>query len=227
MMAVVILGALVSATALVVHDSSRTAQAQTASSDTGPTLASYFSAFRRAATAADQIPAAYQLEMQTIDANLAPDFADTRAAAASNGEEAYIVPVAGGACVINANENFCADVQHLPGANAVDICSPNLPLGQIEIEWVVPDGSANVRLAASDGTVTRFAPGFDVYITKVNTNGPLPVTIQWDDANGQHHSVRTAVPADAATQTCATPATGSSGGSGSSSGPAVNALVGP
>jgi hypothetical protein len=63
-----------------------------------------------------------------------PDVAGARKVAASDGQAAYLVPANGGACVINANAALCAQAADLPGTDGVDLCSPTLPKGQIEME---------------------------------------------------------------------------------------------
>jgi hypothetical protein len=62
----------------------------------------------------------------------------------------------------------------LPGADGVDLCSPTLPKGRIEIEWLLPDGAPKVALGMTDGAAISFAPGFNLYIARLPINRPLP-----------------------------------------------------
>ena len=139
-----------------------------------------------------------------IYASARPNVADSRRVKASDGQVAYLVPANRGACVINANEAFCSQAASLPGADALDLCSPTLPKGRIEIEWLLPDRATKVALGMTDGTARSFAPGFNVYITRLPINRPLPKTIQWD-AGGLHHAVSAGVPSGVQSLGCMRP----------------------
>ncbi len=170
-----------------------------------PTVAAELSVFRRAQTRADALPTAYRAELRQAYASVRPDVANARRVKASDGQAAYLVPANGGACVINVNEAFCSQAASLPGADAVDLCSPRLPKGQIEIEWLLPDRATKVALGMTSGATRRFATSFNVYIARLPVNRPLPKTIEWDDARGAHHSVSAGVPGDAQHQGCIHP----------------------
>ena len=167
-------------------------------------VASQLSVFRRPHTSADGVPATFREELQQIVAGERPDFAQARRVNASDGQVAYLVPTKAGVCVINTNEELCPPAASLAGADTVDLCSPQLPLGRIEIEWLLPDGATGVALGMANGTATRLASGYNVYITRVAINGSLPNTIEWY-AGGQHHSVSAGVPGDAQSERCAHP----------------------
>lgn len=175
-----------------------------ASPPVDPAVALQLSVFSRPQIKADMLPAAFRGELQQVYGNERPDFADARQVKASDGQTAYLVPTKAGVCVINTNEMFCSLAASLPGAAAVDLCSPALPPGQLEMEWLLPDGATNVAVGMATGATTRFAPGHNVYIARLPISGPLPQTIEWD-AGGQHHSVSAGVPSDAHSQTCAHP----------------------
>lgn len=169
-----------------------------------PTVASQLSVFSRPQTSADALPAAFRGELQQAYAGEQPAVGDARRVKASDGQTTYLVPTKGGACVINTNESLCSPAATLPGAATVDLCSPTLPQGQLEIEWLLPDGATHVALSNANGTATRFAPSYNVYIARLPLSGPQPQTIEWD-AEGQHHSASAGVPSDAQSQTCAHP----------------------
>jgi hypothetical protein len=172
-----------------------------------PAVASQLSVFDRPATAADTLPSGFGAQLKQQYADASPDLADSRAVTANDGQTAYLVPTGEGVCVINANEEFCTPAVALPGAAVADLCSPTLAPGQLELEWVLPDGATNVALGMSDGARTGFAPGHNVYIARLPlaASSPMPETIQWDDAKGQHHSVATPIPRGAARQSCTHP----------------------
>lgn len=175
-----------------------------ASPTVDPAVASQLSVFGRAQTSADALPAAFRATLQQAFGWAGPDVGDARQVKASDGQAAYLVPANGGACVINTNEALCSPATSLPGADTVDLCSPRLPQGQIEMEWLLPDGATNVAVGMANGAATSFAPGFNVYIARVPISGPQPKTIEWD-TGGQHHSVSAAVPSDVQSENCVHP----------------------
>lgn len=178
---------------------------QPASPPTQPAVASQLAVFTRAPTSADALPAADRTYLRQEHRSAHPDATDARQVSASDGQKAYLVPASNGVCVINTNEAFCSPSTSWPGVDAIDLCSPRLPLGQIEIEWLLPDGATNVTLSASSTTVKTFAPGFNVYIARLAVHRPLPSSIQWDSPGGQHHSVNAGIPPNAQTESCAHP----------------------
>jgi hypothetical protein len=169
-----------------------------------PAVAAQLSVFKRAHTTADALPAAFAAALRQSFAGERPDVADARRVRASDGQAAYLVPSSGGVCVINANEAFCTPAASLPGAQVADLCSPTLPKGQLEIEWLLPDGTSNVAVGMANGTTTRFAPGLNVYIARFPIKGPVPRTVEWN-AGQHHHSSSTPVPSDVHSQKCAHP----------------------
>jgi hypothetical protein len=185
-----------------------------------PAVASQFSVFSHAQTSTDTMPARFSAMLQGGYGSAAPNVTDARRVTADDGQTAYLTPAEGGtgACVINTNEALCAPPNYLPGAATVDLCSPTLPAGELELEWLLPDGAKNVVLGMSNGAATPFASGYNVYIARLplDTQSPVPSTIQWDDSAGQHHSVKSPVPSDAQTESCMHP--GDPGSSAPSSG---------
>lgn len=164
--------------------------------------------FDRPQTSADVVPAAFGQQLQSEYASIGPAVANARRVTANDGQTAYLMPAqGGGVCFINTNESLCASSDHSAGAAAVDLCSPTLPLGQLEIEWLLPDGATNVALGMSNGTSTGFASGFNIYIARLplNTQSPVPSTINWDSPGGQRSSVKAPIPSDAQTQSCMHP----------------------
>jgi hypothetical protein len=191
----------------VALSSSASSQPAPASPTVDPAAASQLSVFDSAQTSADALPAPFGAQLQNGYADAAPSVADSRQVTADDGQTAYLVPDQGGACVVNTNEAFCTPSARLPGAAVVDLCSPSLPLGQLELEWLLPDGATNVALGMSNDATTRFAPGYNVYIARLplNSSSPLPTTIEWDDSGGQHHSVNTPIPPGTQSQSCMHP----------------------
>ena len=170
-----------------------------------PAVASQLSVFTRAPTSADALPAADRTYLRQEHGSAHPDVTDARRVQASDGQSAYLIPATDGVCAINANEAFCSSSTSWPGEDVVDLCSPKLPLGQIEIEWLLPDGATNVALRTASTTVRRFAPGFNIYIARLPIHRLLPTSIQWDGPGGQHHSVDAGIPPDAQSERCAHP----------------------
>lgn len=172
-----------------------------------PQIAAELSVFSRPANGTDALPPAESAALAQEFSSESPDASNARTVTASNGLAVHLVPATTGLCVINTNEQFCTPTaQHLPGAAAVDLCSPTLPAGQLELEWLLPDGATNVRLGMSDQTAQAFGSGYNVYIVRLpfSTSSATPTTIQWQDRAGQAHSVPTPIPSWAIGQSCAT-----------------------
>lgn len=169
-----------------------------------PAVAAQLSVFRRARKSADTLPAAFRAELPSVFGGARPDAADARRVTASDGQNAYLMPTSGGVCAINTNEAFCSSATTLPGASVADLCSPTLPKGQLEIEWLLPDSARNVTVELANGTTRSFAPGLNVYIARFPISGPVPKTIAWD-VGGQHHTGSTSVPGDVQSEKCMHP----------------------
>ncbi len=191
-----------------------------------PAVASQLSVFKRARTRTDALPASFSVQLRATYRSVRPDLANARRVTASNGQIAYLVPARRGlvslpgrpaqpgVCVINANEMFCVASSSLAGDAAVDLCSPTVPLGQLELEWLLPDRATAVALGMSDGSKTSYRSGFNVYIARLplNRSRPIPKTIEWIDSHSQHHSVSTPIPSGAQNQGCMHPNGRTSGG---------------
>jgi len=170
-----------------------------------PAVVSLLSVFARARTSADTLPSSLTGAPLSGYPSAGLDVADARHVTASDGQTAFLIPSRGGVCVINTNEAFCTTPVRLPGAAVADLCSPTLPAGKFEIEWLLPDRATHVALGMTDGTTARFPAGFNVYIARLPLKRPLPATIDWDDATGAHHSVTTPIPTNSPIQGCAHP----------------------
>lgn len=175
------------------------------SATVNPVVASQFSALRRAPTSSDVMPTGFQRALQGQFPQVGSNVAQARRVRASDGQAAYLVPANGSACVINTNEAFCAPPAIVSGgaALALDLCSPSLPKGQIEMEWLLPDGADNVAVRLANGARNVLPSGVNVYITRFAINGSLPKTIEWN-ASGQHAAV-TGIPSDVKSMKCAHP----------------------
>lgn len=174
-----------------------------ASSGVDPAVAAQLSVFRHAPSSGDALPAGFRAVLQQGYGYAGPNIADARHVKASSGQTAYLVPANGGMCVVNTNEALCAPDASLPGADSVDLCSPTLPKGEIEMEWLVPDGATNVSVRMTDHSSSSFANGFNVYIARFPTR-KVPNAIEWD-SGGQHHSVGAGLPSDASSESCLHP----------------------
>jgi hypothetical protein len=169
-----------------------------------PAVAAQLSVFRRARMSADTLPSAFRAELPSVFGGARPDAADARRVTASDRQNAYLMPTSGGVCVINANEAFCSSATTLPGASVADLCSPTLPEGQLEIEWLLPDRARNVTVGLANGTARNFAADLNVYIARFPISGPVPKTIAWD-LRGHHYTESTSVPRDVQGEKCAHP----------------------
>jgi hypothetical protein len=178
-----------------------------------PAVAAQLSVFRRAPRSADALPTGFRRLLQSEYASEHPDYADSRRVKASDGQTAYLVPSRAGACVVNTNEAFCVPAANIAGPNAVDLCSPTLPSGQIEIEWLLPDRATHVALAPLHGPSVWLRAGFNVYIVHLPIGGPLPATIHWHDAQGRPQQTSASIPPGAQTVRCAHPPTTPTGSS--------------
>lgn len=202
---------------------------------TDPSVGLQLGVFDRAQTSSDVLPARFAAELQGDFASVKPDVADSREVTADNGQPAYLVPAPDGACAINTSTSFCFSAGELSGADQVgavevDLCSPALPVGQLQVEWVLPDGATNVEVGMTNGTPTAFRSGYNVYIARLpfSASSPLPTTLEWD-LGGQHHSGGIPLPPDVRSETCAQHANSTggepTGAAASPSSPGVVATV--
>lgn len=151
-----------------------------------PTIASRFSVLTAAPKAGDILPAGYRAELSNYR-TLGPEPGGARRVTASDGQTAYLVPARHGACALTSSAPICAPAGHLAGAYAMDLCSPTLPAGEIELQWLLPDGATNVTVRLPDGVLSLQPSGYNVYITYLKT-ATVPQAINWIQ-NGQHNSV--------------------------------------
>jgi hypothetical protein len=164
------------------------------------------SAFQRASTSTDVMPADFKSRLANTDPQFGPNVSDARHVTASNGDDAYLVPATGGLCAASANEAFCASDATIAsgGAVTVDLCSPTLPKGQVELAWLLPDGTSNVVIDKADGTHVAVSSKSSIYIERFSTTGSVPKTIEWDTSSG-HHTASSQVPDDDQTSDCVHP----------------------
>ncbi len=172
-----------------------------------PQLVSQLSVFRRAARAADVMPNGLQQWLGSTVPQFAPDTAQSRHVIASDGENAFLTPGTNAICVAGTGSvgSFCASTSAFAAGQAatVDLCSPELPKGQIQIEWMLPDTATNVAVVLSDGTAIKL-PAANVFIKRFPISGALPHTIAWD-SSGSRHAVSAGVPADVKRMDCVHP----------------------
>jgi hypothetical protein len=152
-----------------------------------PRVAVDFSVLTSPPTAGDALPSADKAALSLYRAER-PDVSGARRVTLSNGQVGYLVPTDGGACAVSAFAPICAPAALLPAAFSLDLCSPTLPAGRIEIQWLLPDGATDVNVLMTNGTVVRFASGYNIYLATIRNRGSSPRSINWDQA-GHHHSV--------------------------------------
>jgi hypothetical protein len=174
-----------------------TASAQSASADSP--------AFRRAASANDTPPANIKSNLQYSFGQFGPNVDQARRTTASNGDAAYLVPATGGLCAASANDTLCGTQAQIASGSAVtvDLCSPGLPKGQIEVQWLLPEAASGVSLGMTDGSHFSVRSS-SLYIERFVAGGNLPKSIEWD-LNGKHYVVSSDVPPDAQTSDCVHP----------------------
>lgn len=197
-------GAAGAAISLSSSDSDPALQSVAVNQAVNATVRSQLSVFNRAAVASDTLPATFAWALQHGYGSAGPNVAAARRVSASNGQSAYLVPANQGVCAVSTNEALCAQAASLGGADSVDLCSPTLPIGQIEIQWLLPDGAQNVAVRKADGSASAFPPGYNVYIARFPTSGSPPTTLEWD-AGGRPYAVDAAVPPDVQSEKCVHP----------------------
>jgi hypothetical protein len=168
------------------------------------TVKSRLSVLNRAAATTDTLPAGFRWTLEHSYGFAGPNVAAARRVTASDGRSAYLVPANGGVCAVSTNEALCSPAASLAGADAVDLCSPTLPNGQMEIAWLLPDGAQNVAVRKADGSATAVASGYNFYIARFPTSGSPPATLEWD-AGGHRYTVDTGIPRDVQGEKCAHP----------------------
>jgi hypothetical protein len=183
------------AIALSTSDTDPALQTAQATGAIGPAVSSQLSVLSRSATGTDALPAGEQGVLQRNFGFVGPNVAGARRVTASDGQPAYLVPTNDGVCAVDTSGVLCSRTTAFAGSDSVDLCSPNLAKGQIEIQWLLPDGANNVSIQHVDGSTSSFASGSNVYIARFATTSPRPATIQWD-LSGEHHSIDAGVPSD-------------------------------
>jgi hypothetical protein len=158
-----------------------------------PSINSAFPVLGQPASGADALPTAYAAQLTSVYQAVGPNIEASRKVTANDGQAAYLVPSSGGLCVINSGESFCTTTAQAAGVAVAHLCSPTLPVGQSEIEWLLPEGATNVSLVMSSGAPERFASGFNVYIAMVSSTD-LPQSITWDSASGQAQTSPAPIP---------------------------------
>lgn len=130
-----------------------------------------------------------------------------RAIQASNHTRAYLVPARRGLCVVtnSAIGSFCSPAGHTAGVGTVDLCSPTLPAGKLEMAWLLPDHVSDVTVNTTADIRIPFPIAYNLYIADFATTSPLPASVQWTDPAGHTHSTPAPIPPGAASQRCAHP----------------------
>jgi hypothetical protein len=203
-----------------------TAPAVTPVGTVAPSIAGLVSVFDQPATPGD-IPTSATVTMSGLEGLASVGYAPAAAAnpalaklalVTPQGASIYVVPTAGGVCVLDSSgvvTATCATTDQITAGEALagTTCSPSLPNGQIEVAGVVPTGAQNPIVTLSNGTTQPLSVKNNVFVIRTAQLAPLPTTIQWATANGTKVSASVPLPADTATQQCDTtvPSSGPSG----------------
>jgi hypothetical protein len=170
-------------------------------------LTAALSVFRRPATSADALPPTLQGGLDSLQVGATGAFA-RRAFVTSNGTAVYLVPSENGVCLVDSSlsEDGCFSIAEVLGAGAAesDDCSSTFPNGNtIEIAGIVPDGAEDPTVVLTDETKRPLKVEGNAYLERFARNAPLPSRIDWNSSSGPV-SVSANVPADVATEDCAT-----------------------
>jgi hypothetical protein len=95
------------------------------------------------------------------------------------------------------------------GANALQgleavTCSPFLTSDNAAIYGLVADGVREVMLNRSDGTSVSVPVQDNFLLVVVDRHAPLVESMTWRDADGRRFTIRSPLPADAASDHCVT-----------------------
>lgn len=178
-------------------------------------LTSSLAVFRRGAEDTDALPPRLQ---SMVEASIPEAGANgalaRRAVVKASGTSVYLVPSQDGLCLVTSNGSqlFCSQQAAVLTGRATSStdCSPTLPRDVVEIAGILPDGASDASVILSNGTRKQLSVARNAYIAQFSRTDPLPEAIRWNSPAGSH-SVRSAVPSDAATIDCVTPADVESG----------------
>jgi hypothetical protein len=163
--------------------------------------------FRRASTPADVLPSKL-LDLLGSAQVVADGSLARRALVTASGTSVYLVPGETGICLVSSTqtEAGCSSpgAADSSGANAGVSCSPFLPNNEtVEIAGIVPDEASNPTLVMSDGTTRTLHVEGNAYLEQFPRHGALPIKLRWTTPGGVVES-DTALPPDAATESCVT-----------------------
>lgn len=168
-----------------------------------------FGAFNRPAGLDDSLSGQEQQYVDHAFAYAGANGSIARKTASPNGETFHLVAAGNGVCVVSSggSDSFCAPEGAVTSGQAatLDLCSATLPQGQIQLEWLTPDGASNVHVHMSDGTTLKLPENYNVYVQRFSISGPLPTTIGWDAPSGQSVNFGSHVPGDVGTMNCVHP----------------------
>jgi hypothetical protein len=209
-LAVVVLGAAgaIAATVIGSNDTDPSLQRAPRVAAVDSALAADLPVLARASRADDALPLALASAVDHFVPQYGAQPSLARHAGVRHGDDIYLVPAQDGVCFVQSDDGelFCSTEQdvHAGRALALDLCSPNLPSGQIEVAGIVPGGAVSVQARMDDGTTQAIDASEGVYSARFPVNASLPSTVEWDAADG-HHSVPLQVPKDTSTTTCVHP----------------------
>jgi hypothetical protein len=171
-----------------------------------PSVAREFHVFTSPARASDRVSAAAIQGLDRAFAFAGANASLARTVTASDGELARLLPAAQGLCaVVGGGEvAFCRPAAQPAIGPAVDLCSPSLPAGEVELAWLLPDGARSVSVMMSDGRNLALAPAHNVYVQRFSLSEALPVRVSWVSAQGTR-SFSTRLPPDAGSTDCVHP----------------------
>jgi hypothetical protein len=178
-------------------------EAATPASGVDPALASAYAVLRRTPSASD-VPPREDPGAMKEGANLQL----ARRVQETSGDDVYLAPSNTGACLLSSasREGGCYPTALLLSGNDVAsiICAPTLPPSELEIYGLLPDSASNPRVALADGTTVPVTLTSNFYSYTASRIAPLPVAVEWEQG-GSTQRVSANVPADAASERCATP----------------------
>jgi len=107
---------------------------------------------------------------------------------------------------MTGTENVCATAEEIANGEGTEavLCAPtSLPASEIEIGGILPNGVQDTAVALSNGTSVPLAVTGNVFVADFPRNGPLPVAIEWQSADGKQHTASAQLPSGVATERCA------------------------
>lgn len=162
-------------------------------------LTNRFAALRRGRRQGDGLPSASR-----VDGKHGENPALSRRVAQIGGQDEYLVPGNGVLCLYDARGGgTCADNDTASRGELVeaDMCARDAPHGTVRLLGVLPDGVSTATIVRADGSKQAVNLGGNGLAVDAPVT-PLPVSLTWTGPDGNQHSEKLPVPADAANNPC-------------------------